>query len=77
MAKKLKKKHRPLSFLEWGETTGAIVTAVRTVDELEEDSQERLAAMARDEDCKRVAKAMSDAYHAYLCAFISNLLEKP
>jgi hypothetical protein len=75
VAKKLKKKQRPLSFQEWGETTGATVAAVRVIGELEDGASDKVHAIASDSDVRRVAKRMSDAHHEYLCAFISNLLE--
>ena len=80
MAKKLKKKHQPMRFLEWMDTTGFAVLAV-DLHESDDPGLANLRELAESHIMTDEGRATMDrvygAYHAYVCAHILNLLEKP
>jgi hypothetical protein len=69
---KLKKKHRPMSLAEWAESSGAVLAVAK----LDQDVVDRVLEAAVPEH-REAFSSVSEAYHAYVCAHILNIMGKP
>lgn len=76
--KRLKKKHRPMTFREWMDSTGGQVFAST---ELGDDyaKLERLAEFIQTDEAQEAQEAGQRAlaaYHVYICLHIQHLLDQ-
>jgi hypothetical protein len=79
VAKKLKKKQRPMTIREWQQTSGpaAAILPFMDADHPGIDKIHEVGPSLHDKALLEVVDAIFDGYHNYICAHIAHLLEKP